>query len=110
MSPLYASGKVLSSNLTARVVAQSWYNPQVIGVFHALLGLDEDALFQRRLSNKISKQDANDTERKSISKTLLGNKDDVGSLGQEHKCVCRMLQMPIPRVLWVDRFQTCTLI
>ena len=41
MSPLYASGKVLSSNLTARVVAQSWYNPQVIGVFHALLGLDE---------------------------------------------------------------------
>ena len=97
MSPLYASGKVVSSNLTARVVAQSWYNPQVIGVFHALLGLDNDNLFQHRLNNKVSKQYANDKKRKSISKTLLGNKDDVGSLGQEHKCVCRMLQMPIPK-------------
>ena len=54
-------------------------------------------LFQRRLNNKISKQDANDKERKSISKMLLGNKDNVGSFGQAHKCVCRMLQMPIPK-------------
>lgn len=95
MSPLYAAGKIISSSLTERAVAQSWYNPQVIGVFHALVGLDEEELFQRHTKRRRSKRnnmDDNGLYDQTKESLNCNDSDVIGNNGR--KQIYRMVHLP----------------
>ena len=101
MSPLYAAGKIISSSLTERAVAQSWYNSQVIGVFHALVGLDEEELFQRHTKRRRSVKYMNGKVNKDTGGLYHQTKNSLytgkNASNDGSKSICRMMHLPIPK-------------
>ena len=100
MSPLYAAGKIISSNLTERAVAQSWYNSQVIGVFHALVGLDEEELFQRHTKRRRSKKnnmDNNGLYNQTKQSLSLNNSNTISN--NDRKQIYRMIHLPVKQFI-----------